>query len=1064
MARLSRRILFFLSLLAGLAGGLCGLNPAKRVTQYAVNVWKSERGLPNSSVLVIAQDRSGFLWLGTAEGLVRFDGASFVTFNSGNTPAFKDNFVNNLLVDRRGVLWIGTARGKLLSLERGEFRAHPLPDDVSHISYSSIAEDDGGDLWVGTSAGLFRFPAGSEGPPARQPGLAGASILALAVDGAGRLLASVAGSGLQRLENGAWRPLVPGSALDSRDIFIIRPSREGGLWLGTDDGLIHFRGGSWQDVSPPGGLDTLVTALVEDRDGNLWVGSENGLFRWRGGEWQSLDRSKGMDSDYVYAVHEDVEGSLWVGALDGGLIQVRDEKITAYSDREGLAGSKFRCLHGGAPGELWIGGGGGVLNRYRNGRCDSFVLPGAARNHAVYSLETGADGALWLGTSAGLLRFQNGRARPVALPGVRPDVEVRCLARDPAGSLWAGTWGQGVFEIGSGGAKHYGAVDGLPGEFVSSLLVDRAGNVWAGCDDGLAVLRAGGGARFAPEPFLAGSQVNSFLEDGAGNLWVGTKQGIKVRRDGRWGSVSADQGLFDSQVYAILEDGAGDMWLSSERGIFRVPAAELDAAAFDRTRRVAGRMFDENDGMKSRICNYGNPAGWRDAGGRLWFANLVGVVSVDPAAIRPSDRVPPVLIEEAVADGRALPLPAAGNAAPCVLPAGSRQLEFAYTALSFIRSDRIVFRYRLDGYDRDWVSAGSRRQAFYNDLRPGRYRFRVVAASADGVWNRAGASFAFVLRPFVWQTAWFLALAALAFAALSGASWQLLRRYLRAVSFWKKRTQVGHYRLLETIGSGGMATVYRARDLQGEGRIVALKLLKEENFHDEAQKRRFRHESLISATLDHPHIVRVFERGETQDCFYIAMELLEGTSLAQLMRSRGPLLLADAVMIMRQVVDALGAIHGRQIVHRDMKPENVMICERPGQPLFVKLLDFGLAITPAQSRLTMSGVVMGTVRYLPPERIRDGVSSPAGDIYSAGIILYEMLTGTKPFWSEGTGEVIHRILDTQPLPAREINPAVPPEAEALIAAMIDKDPARRPSLKEIEDQLKKLAEMQDVRR
>jgi len=426
--------------------------------------------------------------------------------------------------------------------------------------------------------------------------------------------------------------------------------------------------------------------------------------------------------------------------------------------------------------------------------------------------------------------------------------------------------------------------------------------------------------------------------------------------------------------------------------------------------------------------------------------------------------VPPVLIEEAVADGRALPLPAGGNAVPCVLPAGSRQFEFAYTALSFVRSDRIVFRYRLDGYDRDWVSAGSRRQAFYNDLRPGRYRFRVVAASADGVWNRAGASFAFVLRPFVWQTAWFLALAALAFAALSGASWQLLRRYLRAVSFWKKRTQVGHYRLLETIGSGGMATVYRARDLQGEGRIVALKLLKEENFHDEAQKRRFRHESLISATLDHPHIVRVFERGETQDCFYIAMELLEGTSLAQLMRSRGPLMLADAVTIMRQVVDALGAIHGQQIVHRDMKPENVMVRERPGQPLFVKLLDFGLAITPAQSRLTMSGVVMGTVRYLPPERIRDGVSSPAGDIYSAGIILYEMLTGTKPFWSEGTGEVIHRILDTEPLSAREINPAVPPEAEALIAAMIDKDPARRPSLKEIEDQLKKLAEMQDVRR
>ncbi len=1059
MARLPRRTFLILGLLAGLAGGLWGLNPAKRITQYAVNVWKSERGLPNSSVLAIAQDRSGFLWLGTAEGLVRFDGANFVTFSSANTPAFRDNFVNNLHVDRRGNLWVGTARGKLLSLERGEFRARPLADDVSRISYSCIAEDDRGDLWVGTSAGLFQFPAGSPGPPIRHPGLANAPILALAVDGAGRLLVSIAGGGLQRLENGAWRPLVPGSELGAREVFIIRPGRDGGLWLGTDDGLIRFRGGSLENVSPPGGLDTLVTALVEDRDGNLWVGSENGLYRWHGGDWQSLDRSKGIDSDYVYAVHEDAEGSLWVGALDGGLIQVRDEKITAYTDREGLAGSKFRCLHGGASGELWIGGGGGVLNRYQDGRCDSFPLPGSARNHAVYSLEAGADGVLWLGTSEGLLRFRDGRARPVALPGAAHGAEVRCLARDPGGRLWAGTWGQGVFALGNGGAKRYGAADGLPGGLVSSLRIDRAGNVWAGCGNGLAVLRAGGNGRFAVEPSLAGCQVNSFLEDDAGNLWLGTKQGIKVLRGGRWGSVNADQGLFDSQVYAILEDGTGGMWLSSERGIFRVGAGELLAAAFDRTRRVTGRMFDENDGMKSRICNYGNPAGWRDAGGRLWFANLVGVVSVDPAAIRPSDRVPPVRIEAALADDRALPLPAEGTAAPCQLPAGSKQLEFAYTALSLVRSDRIVFRYRLDGHDRDWVSAGPRRQAFYNDLRPGRYRFRVIAASADGVWNQVGASFAFVLRPFVWQTAWFLALAALAFAALSGAAWQLLRRYLRAVSFWKKRTQVGHYRLLETIGSGGMATIYRARDLQGEGRVVALKLLREENFHDEAQKRRFRHESFITSTLDHPHIVRVYERGETQDCFYIAMELLEGTSLARLMHSRGPLRLADAVAIMRQVVDALGAIHGRQIVHRDLKPENIMICERAGQPLFVKLLDFGLAITPDQSRLTLSGVVMGTVRYLPPERIRDGVSSPAGDIYSAGVILYEMLTGSKPFWSEGTGEVIHRILDTEPLPAREINPAVPPEAEALIAAMIDKDPARRPSLQGIEEQLRKLAEL-----
>ncbi len=462
--------------------------------------------------------------------------------------------------------------------------------------------------------------------------------------------------------------------------------------------------------------------------------------------------------------------------------------------------------------------------------------------------------------------------------------------------------------------------------------------------------------------------------------------------------------------------------------------------------------------MESRICNFGNPAGWKDKTGRLWFANLAGVVSIDPAHIRKNDRVPPVLVE--AGRGRQ-PQPADRGNSPAQwlqLAAGSKRFEFKYTALSFIRSDKIVFKYKLEGYDKEWTSAGGRREAFYNDLRPGRYRFRVIAANADGVWNMAGASFAFYLRPFVYQTWWFMVLAALAFMVVSVLLWQLLKKYLRAVTFWKKKTQIGHFKILETIGTGGMATVYKAQDTLDKKRMVALKVLKEENFHDENQKKRFKHESLITEQLDHPHIVHIIERGEMDDCWYIAMELLHGRSLGQLIRDEGRLAIAVALDIMLQIVDALRAIHGQNIVHRDLKPENIMVSERRGRPHFVKLLDFGLAITPAQSRLTMSGVVMGTIRYLPPERISDGTSSPAGDIYSAGIILYEMLTGSKPFWSEATGEVIHRILETYPLAAGQINSLIPPDLDALIKAMIDKEPARRPTLAAVEGELRRLAE------
>ena len=389
---------------------------------------------------------------------------------------------------------------------------------------------------------------------------------------------------------------------------------------------------------------------------------------------------------------------------------------------------------------------------------------------------------------------------------------------------------------------------------------------------------------------------------------------------------------------------------------------------------------------------------------------------------------------------------------------GSKRFEFKYTALSFIRSDKIEFKYKLEGYDKEWTSAGNRREAFYNDLKPGHYNFRVIAANADGVWNMAGASFAFYLRPFVYQTWWFMLLAALAFAVLSALLWQFLKGHLRAVTFWKKKTQIGHFKILETIGSGGMATVYKAQDLLDKERIVALKVLKEENFHDEDQKKRFKRESLITEQLDHPHIVRIIERGETDGCRYIAMELLRGESLALLIKDGGRLAVGTALDIMLQITDALQAIHAMDIVHRDLKPENIMVSERRGRRHFVKLLDFGLAITPAQSRLTVSGVVIGTIRYLPPERISDGLSSPAGDIYSAGIILYEMLTGSKPFWSETTGEVINSILKTYPLPPKEISHEVPRELNALIMAMIDKDPAKRPGLAAIRAELSRLAE------
>ncbi len=1009
--------------------------------------------------MAITQDRSGYLWLGTSDGLVRFDGVNFNLFNKENNQAFSDNCILSFYADQQGRLWCGTLGGNLVKLEQGKFSCQPLAPSGSSRGINAIAEDSQGNLWIGTAEGLICRPSGMADNYTEVSAFSEGKINCFSHESNGQIWLGTNNGELFVREQEQWRPFALADTDFDKSIMAICRTRDGRLWLGTDYGVYVFKDKKMEHIALGSGMSDNVICFLEDRDRNMWVGTEDGLYRIADGKVQKLTKTQGLASSIVYSLCEDMEGNLWVGMIDGGLCQLRDEKISTFSGQEGLNTGLVRSIRGAQSGALWIGGHGGFLSSLRTDRIENFRLPVWLRGSCIWSIESDDPASLWLGTDFGLIHYQGGLFKEISLPEPAANIETRCVLKDTSGRLWIGTSGAGLLCRQQGVFKRNSKAAGLPDDSITSLFEDRLGNLWVGCEKGLAVLPPGITAKFIKTPFLNNCHVVSLFEDKQGIMWVGTRnQGLKVQKDGRWGLLNSDRGLFDNRVYAILEDDLGYLWMSSERGIFRAEKNELLRAAFDPTMKVRGQLFDENDGMKSRICNNGSPSGWKDDSGRLWFANLAGVVSVDPARMGKNERVPPVLVEEILVDQTELIARDFDRSQEMKLPAGSQKFEFHYTALSFIRSDKIVFKYKLEGYDKEWTTAGSRREAFYTNLKPGRYRFRVRAANADGVWNLAGASFAFYLRPFVYQTWWFLVLSALAFMVVSVLLWQLLKKYLRAVTFWKKKTHIGHFKILETIGTGGMATVYKAQDMLDRKRVVALKVLKEENFHDENQKKRFKHESLITEQLDHPHIVRIIERGEMEDCWYIAMELLQGESLALLIRRGGRLPVGAALDIMLQIVDALRAIHAQNIVHRDLKPENIMVSEGQGRQHFVKLLDFGLAITPAQSRLTMSGVVMGTIRYLPPERISDGTSSPAGDIYAAGIILYEMLTGSKPFWSEATGEVIHRILKTYPLPPIEISREVPGELNALIMAMIDKEPARRPALDALTDELRRLAE------
>lgn len=291
---------------------------------------------------------------------------------------------------------------------------------------------------------------------------------------------------------------------------------------------------------------------------------------------------------------------------------------------------------------------------------------------------------------------------------------------------------------------------------------------------------------------------------------------------------------------------------------------------------------------------------------------------------------------------------------------------------------------------------------------------------------------------------------------------QFFKKYRYLFSFWKKRNFIAHYKLLGRMGSGGMGNIYRARDIQNKSRICAIKLLKDEYYRDEQYKRRFKNEAALIDQLSHPNIVRVMERGESEGNLYIAMELLDGQTLAHFLSTHEDFDLPVCLKIMIQMADALTEIHKRGIVHRDLKPENIMIVHTEENPMMVKLLDFGLARLQSLTRLTRTGMIMGTIYYVAPEQLSGARVSSASDVYSLGVIFYQVLTREKPFSGDTAFAIARQIFRKDPEDIHKIRPEIPPSLNTLVKTMIAKDPSKRPAaaaalsrLKDIEKSIEK---------
>jgi signal transduction histidine kinase/ligand-binding sensor domain-containing protein len=782
---LRRPCLLVLAALAA-APPLLALDPRLAITQLARDVWQDE--LPQSAVLSVLQTRDGYLWLGTYEGLVRFDGVRFVVFDRQRTHDLQGTSVFHLSEDRAGRLWVAT-NGGLTVREGGRFRTYGSADGLPSQVVRATLEGRDGTLWIATDGGLVEMRGGKLRP---RPDLASGEVRALAEDREGTLWAATS-DGLLRVRGGVPTRLGVADGLPSEVCRHLLVDHAGTLWVGTDKGLAHAvvgnTGSPLVDVyhAADGLGDDYVRALAEDRDGSLWVGTETaGLVRYRAGahggagKWERFGAAQGLANDFVRSLREDREGSLWVGT-SGGLNRFREGKLVPWGTPEGLSHDFARAVFEDRDGVLWVGTDGGGVNRRVNGMWSALGIADGLSHDSVRAIAQTSDGALWFGTRNGVDRYAGGR---VTQFGDRlPSRLVRALAADAAGNLWIGMEGGGlarlrVDERGGAEVTAFSLRDGLGADDVRTILVDRAGTLWAGTyGGGLSRLD---GRRFTTLRIADGLPndiVFALHEDDAG-LWVGTDSGLALLRRGqaRIATFGIGDGLLDDKVFRILADRRGALWMSSNRGIQHVREAELLAFAAGKIAKVNATGYTRADGMRATQCNgASHPAGWATRDGHLWFPTTSGVVEVNPDDLRINRLPPPVAVEEVRVDGRPVDLARSGD-----LPADLERLEIDFTALSLVAPDKMRFRYRLAGSDHDWVDAGARRTAYYTHLPPGDYRFAVRAANSDGVWNEHGASVGFTVATPLWRAWWALLLYAAAFVAgvyaLMSWRWRSLAR------------------------------------------------------------------------------------------------------------------------------------------------------------------------------------------------------------------------------------------------------------------------------------------------
>jgi signal transduction histidine kinase/ligand-binding sensor domain-containing protein len=781
-----RPLLGFIISLALFTISSSALDSSRQISQYAHTAWRISDGFFNGTPQAIAQTADGYLWIGTEAGLVRFDGVRFVPWIAPNGEHLPSSRIHSLLGTRDGSLWIGTSRGlvrwnhfELTSIQGGSAFIESLvadPQGKVWITRSQV-HDQAGPL-CDVAEDMLHCHGVSEGIPFpfAQP---------LFGDARGNLWFG------SSLGVGHWVPgkVAPGEvrtfalkALRGNDLLrgvsAITSGVDGSILAGVERtgrglGLQQLTQGVWKDYSLPqlNGAQLSVTALLRDRNEGLWIGTSNsGVYHVHAGRSEHFGSADGLSSDSVQSFYEDREGNVWV-ATSRGIDRFHDSPVISFSIREGLTSEDADSVFAAHDGTVWIGNLQ-ALDLLRQGKLSSIAKRNGLPGRLITSLLEDHQRRLWVGIDNGLAVYDNGKFHPVKKPDGKPLGIVTALIEDTDHNVWAAVTQPALFRI-----RDLNVVDELvPPQVprVMSMAPDVSEGVWLGLSSGVLARLRHGHLELLRTHRPADHSIRNLLVEPDDSIWGATQDGAFLWREGKEQILDTHNGLGCDDIYTLLQDNKGSLWLDTQCGFVVIAQSEIYRWWQQPHAEVKMRTLDVFDGAQTGLTNF-RPEASKALDGRLWFANENILQAVDPEHLDTNKVSPPVQVEQIIADRKKY-IPRENLR----LPSHTRDLEIDYTALSFVAPQKVRFRYKLEGHDSDWQDPQNRRQAFYTDLPPGRYRFHVIASNNDGVWNEAGAEAGFVILPAFYQTTLFQILCVVAVAGTLGLLYMLRLRRLAA--------------------------------------------------------------------------------------------------------------------------------------------------------------------------------------------------------------------------------------------------------------------------------------------